>query len=133
MVFSDRRTPGDSSKSTEVRRLPRARRPCAARLTPCHRTQGQFQGAVKGASFDADVLDLALNDASEEDCRYEVRGVCFSTRDQGVPVDRRRRYSMCTRIIHINIKKYKLSYFSLVTFRRLEINGSIFSKLRKAG
>ena len=27
-----------------------------SRLTPCHRTQGQFQGAVKGASFDADVF-----------------------------------------------------------------------------
>jgi hypothetical protein len=34
VVFADRRTPGDRSKST----------------------QGQFQGAVKGASFDADVF-----------------------------------------------------------------------------
>jgi hypothetical protein len=34
VVFTDRRTPGDRSKST----------------------QGQFQGAVKGASFDADVF-----------------------------------------------------------------------------
>ena len=77
-------------------------------------------------SFDADLLEFAFNFLSEEDCRYVVRSVCFSTRDQGVPIDRRRRYSLCNRIVRINISKYNLSYFSLVTFRRLEINGSIF-------
>ena len=77
-------------------------------------------------SFDADVLDLALNFQSEEDCRYDVRSVCFSTRDQGVPIDRRRRYTICNRIVNIRINKYNLSYFSLVSFRRLEVNGSIF-------
>ena len=84
-------------------------------------------------SFDADVLEFALNFESEEDCRYEGRSICFSTRDQGLPVDRNRVYSICNRIMHISIHKYNLSYLSLVTFRRLEVNGSIFSKLRQAG
>ena len=77
-------------------------------------------------AFDPDILEMALNFQSDDDCKYDVRSICFSTRDQGVPIDRRRRYSVCTRIALIHINKYNLSYFSLVSFRRLEINGSIF-------
>ena len=69
-------------------------------------------------AFDPDMLEIALNFQSDDDCKYDVRSICFSTRDQGVPIDRRRRYSVCTRIALINIKKYNLSYFSLFLFRR---------------
>ena len=77
VVFADRRTPGDSSKSTQVRCWPAGlltsaglrlacwpetalRHPAAlvsrGAAAAARAPQGQFQGAVKGASFDADVF-----------------------------------------------------------------------------
>lgn len=57
VIFADRRTPGDSSKSTQVCPAgPPGLRPLALSARCCLLLQGQFQGAVKGASFDADVF-----------------------------------------------------------------------------
>jgi len=78
--------------------------------------------------FDVEVLEQALNDGVEEEgFMYTVQSVCFSPTDQGAPIERRRRYTVCTlnKTMKLNIP-YCIRSFSEVTFRRLEMNGSVF-------
>jgi predicted SPOUT superfamily RNA methylase MTH1 len=90
IVFSDRRTPGDSYKTTE----------------------GQFQGAIKGGNFDADVFLARILQYLETpqylrrilfpvhkdlryagllnplDCPHHPRAMAFPTYREGVTVDK---------------------------------------------
>ena len=75
--------------------------------------------------FPVTLLDAALNH-DEAPPLYQVSTCVFDTTDLGIPVKRKRRYTVCRRLPSKAVAEYSLRSFQSVSFQELELDGDAF-------